>query len=78
VTTSFHSSAIFTENNKGSGNSESEFDTKIACDLAGLTNSPFLIDQRLMILIHSSHPDQTDSPTNKFVGHQLKKNPNDE
>jgi hypothetical protein len=37
---------------QGQCNSESEFDTKIACDLAGLTNSPFSIDQRLMILIH--------------------------
>jgi hypothetical protein len=31
-----------------SGNSGGDFDTKITCDLAGLSNSPFSIDQRWM------------------------------
>jgi hypothetical protein len=70
VTTSIHSSVISPKNNKGSGNSGGEFDIKI--------NSPFSIDQRWMAsrwlhsLERSGHPDQTDSPTNKFVGHQHK------
>jgi hypothetical protein len=48
VTTSFHSSAISPKNNKGRGYSGGEFDTKIAYDLAGLSKSPFSIDQRWM------------------------------
>jgi hypothetical protein len=50
---------ISPKNNKGSGISGDEFDTKITCDLAGLTSDRWL-------------QDQNDSSTNKFAGHQHK------
>jgi hypothetical protein len=40
------------KNNKGSGNSGDEFDTNIACDLAGLFDRPAI--DGFKILIHSS------------------------
>jgi hypothetical protein len=65
-----------TQKQQGSGNSGDEFDTKIASDLVGLSNSPFSIEQRWMAsrssFTRSNHLDQNDSPTNKFVDHQHK------